>query len=227
MQVMFVCSVAIAPPPPPLPTPRSEVIALQRLYNSTGGSNWTSEQHGWWPWDFAADPCGTFPSLGYETGGWKGVCCGLGGCCVPGGSCKPAGHVTMVSLMSNNLVASSIPDVWAELPFLATANIGLNPALEGALPASLVALPNLMSLNLVGNGMSGTIPAAISDRTFPACSLLDLGGPDSPEHANRWRCPLPRVHAKDGECASYASCEQPPAEDSPITVERPRLAVLP
>ena len=33
--------------------------------------------------------------------------------------------------------------------------------------------------------------------------------------------------AKDGECASYASCEQPPAEDSPITVERPRLAVLP
>ncbi|MCH8247457.1 MAG: T9SS type A sorting domain-containing protein, partial [Bacteroidetes bacterium] len=126
-----------------------DLQALEALYNSTGGPDWTINTN----W-LSAEPLEN----------WFGVS-------------AVGGQVTELNLQSNNLTGS-LPaklDNLANLSFLDLAG----NQLSGAIPAELGNLTSLTSLALGGNQLTGTIPPELGNLaslTFLGLSVNQLTG---------------------------------------------------
>jgi len=127
--------------------------ALQDLYDSTDGPNWSiSNFFGTGiRWDFSnpdANPC-------IEE--WHGVRCSLDY------------HVIELILHGSNL-RGTIPSTIVQLSYIQILHLG-NNQLIGSIPSSISSLSNLLELQLSYNQLNGTIPSS-----FGASSLwyLDL-----------------------------------------------------
>ncbi|MEA3348992.1 MAG: sortase [Chloroflexota bacterium] len=113
--------------------PQNEREALEALYNSTNGDNWT-DNDGWMDPDISL--CD-----------WYGVTCS-------------AGHVTQLYLSSNEL-SGSIPPELGNLSNLRGLYLGGNK-LSGIIPPELGNLSDLSGLLLGQNNLSGPIPSELS-----------------------------------------------------------------
>ena len=113
--------------------PASECAALEALYNSTDGPNW-SRNDGWM---VSPTPCS-----------WYGVACS-------------GGHVTQLSLISNRLTGN-IPPALSNLPQLERLWLFENQ-LNGNIPVELGSITSLQSLNLEGNQLTGNIPSELGN----------------------------------------------------------------
>jgi hypothetical protein len=112
--------------------PPSEWQALALLYNATGGTAWTTNTG----WDFS----GSGPN-GSECG-WYGI------------TCDTTPHITEIDLQNNNLTGA-LPDLSAFSQLTLLNVIGGN--LTGQLPQSLRNLPNLTSVDVSVNDLSGDL----------------------------------------------------------------------
>ena len=110
--------------------------ALEALYNSTGGANWTNRTN--WLSDRPLDE-------------WHGV------------TINANGRVTGLGLEQNKL-NGSIPAEMGNLKALQRLSLFENQ-LKGAPPASLADLTDLKTLWLAGNQFSGPLPSWLSDLT--------------------------------------------------------------
>ena len=85
------------------------------------------------------------------------------------GGTVPDAIGTLVQLrmlnLGNNLLTGSVPDIFSALTSL--TNLGLrNNSLQGPLPwPALLAMPNLVWVDLSYNRLSGSIPAAVGNMT--------------------------------------------------------------
>lgn len=113
-------------------------IALEALYNSTAGANWTNNTN----W-LVGDPC---------LDNWYGVVCDASNT-----------NVTELNLGNNNLIGN-LPAQIGQLIQLTRLNLYANQ-LSGALPVELGSLTNLISLALYNNDFSGTIPVELGNLT--------------------------------------------------------------
>ena len=110
----------------------SELAALMALYDSTGGSSWTSSES----W-----------LTGRPLGEWRGV------------EVDDHGRVTSLNLSDNDLTGA-IPEELGSLANLTWLWLGYN-ALTGPIPVELGGLANLTKLWLSGNDLTGPIPAQL------------------------------------------------------------------
>jgi len=110
-------------------------IALVNLYDSAGGTKWTTKTN----W-LTTKPVST----------WYGLT-------------ETAGRVTEISLYENNLTGS-ITATLGNLAALQVLDLQIN-SLTGAMPASLGNLSNLEFLALNGNLITGSIPATFGNLT--------------------------------------------------------------
>ena len=115
--------------------PVSECDALTTLYNSTGGSGWTNSEY----WFNSGRPAM-----------WYGVT-------------VSEGHVTDISLYSNNLTGA-FPANLDDLSKLQIVNLGRNQ-LTGLIPPELGNLANLQALYLYRNQLTGEIPPELGNLT--------------------------------------------------------------
>jgi Leucine-rich repeat (LRR) protein len=137
--------------------PRSECRALEALYNSTDGDNW-SNHSGWLETN---TPCS-----------WSGVTCS-------------GAHVRSLSLYQNQL-SGPIPAELGNLANLTILSLSSNE-LSGLIPAELGNLANLTSLYLYSNELSGPIPAELgnlANLTDLWLSSNQLSGPIPAELGN-------------------------------------------
>ena len=122
----------------PTPTPVSSLdtdkVALQTLYNTTDGDNWTDNTG----WDF------TQPL----TSSWHGVT-------------VSDVRVTRLDLDQNSL-SGSIPSALGDIDALEHLDLK-NNSLSGSIPSELGDLSNLNWLDLYGNSLSGSIPSELTD----------------------------------------------------------------
>ncbi|MEN8240539.1 MAG: hypothetical protein ABFS17_01360 [Chloroflexota bacterium] len=120
----------------------NECLALIALYTSTNDLStpnaWINESG----WLLDANPCT-----------WFGVTC-------------DSGHLTGLSLVSNNLSGPLPPEI-GDFPYLATLELDDN-ALNGSVPPALKKLANLTHLDLSGNAFTGSLPQRLGN-----LSLLD------------------------------------------------------
>ena len=144
-------------------TPVSERLALEEIYNSTAGPNWTVSMHyrSQTPW-LVGDPC---------VEKWRGVQCNseksvvslsLGSFGLRGTLPPSIGNLTGLStltLVSNGL-EGTIP---TEVGYLSRLlNLGMsNNLLNGSIPAQLGNLKSLQSLQLANNSLTGTIASEV------------------------------------------------------------------
>jgi Leucine-rich repeat (LRR) protein len=115
----------------PLETTDFEI--LKKIYNSTGGVNWTNK------WDITTN------NLHQKS--WFGV--GI-----------KDGRVISLNLANNNLVGT-IPLEISGLAQLKNLNLS-NNEISGSIPSTINLLSNLEQLNLDFNSLSGTIPLTVS-----------------------------------------------------------------
>ena len=108
--------------------PPAECLALQAIYNNTGGPNWTTRTR-WLTSD--------------EPSSWYGVT-------------VSAGHISGLNL-SNVHLKGSIPPQLASLTQLQTLDLSSNQ-LTGAIPPELGSLANLETLDLGSNPLISTLP---------------------------------------------------------------------
>jgi hypothetical protein len=113
--------------------PTSECNALQYLYDTTNGPNWT-HQDGWF---HTTTPCT-----------WYGIICNNG-------------HVFLLGL-SNNGLSGTFPPVLDALTALASLDLSGNQ-LSGSLPPGLGNLSALQSLNVSANQLGGSIPTTFGN----------------------------------------------------------------
>ncbi|MFN2303162.1 MAG: leucine-rich repeat domain-containing protein [Anaerolineales bacterium] len=113
--------------------PATECEALEAVFNSMGGENWTNNE-GWGEW---LDVCN-----------WSSVDC-------------YDGHVTTLDLQNNNLVGSIPPQI-SNLQNLRVLDLAGNQ-LTGLIPTNLGQLSQLQYLMLRGNHLSGQIPPSIGE----------------------------------------------------------------
>lgn len=128
--------------------PAAQCQALEALYNSTDGPNWTNNSD----WLVTETPCS-----------WYGVTC-------------KAGHVSGLSLYNNNL-SGSLPPELGDLANLESLDLSYN-AIQGAIPAQLGNLASLQYLYLGHNQLTGTpegwaVPAALGDLGSLITASLD------------------------------------------------------
>ena len=120
----------------------AERAALVALYNSTDGPNWSNNSN----W------LGTDPVCS-----WNGV------------TCNTTGHVTVLSLISNQLIGSIPPELenLTSLISLNLSNVSFRPSnqLSGSIPPELGNLTNLYRLDLSRNQLSGNIPPELGGLT--------------------------------------------------------------
>ncbi len=177
---LLVCAFLIAPAvagatPPAEPgagctgvvqIPMAECQALESLYNSTAGPQWTDKTG----WLVTNTPCS-----------WYGVTC-------------QAGHVTTLDLQDNlltgslpsqlsnltnlqhllllrNKLAGAIPTSLGSLAQLQELSLSQN-LLTGGIPTQLANLAQLQYLSLSNNMLTGTIPAQLGN--LPALQILDV-----------------------------------------------------
>jgi len=130
--------------------PKAECQALEALYNSTNGANWTNNTG----WLQTTTPCS-----------WHGVTC-------------ESGHVTKLVMYSNNLTGT-IPHEIGNLPNLTNLIFDTNN-LSGDIPDEIQHLHNLGRLDLGNNDFTGTIPAWVStlvNLRFLRFTLNKMTGP--------------------------------------------------
>eukprot|EP01038_Epipyxis_sp_PR26KG_P004695 gene4695-6593_t len=126
--------------------PNTELKALQSLFESTSGYNWTWDGDGC-KWNFtvpnngAVNPC-SCP--------WEGIQC----------TTSYPISIDSLSLDSNNL-DGTIPITIGNLTALRTLTISNNPKLVGSIPKELGNISSLNSLTLTYNNLNGTIPHEI------------------------------------------------------------------
>lgn len=142
---LLACALLITPlaasaAPPTEPTdgctgvvqiPLSECQALETLYNSTAGPQWTDKSG----WLVTTTPCS-----------WYGVTC-------------QSGHVTELDLQDNNL-NGSLPSQLADLTSLERLLL-LRNDLAGSIPTSLGSFGQLQELDLSENDLTGGIPSQL------------------------------------------------------------------
>lgn len=117
------------------PPPSAEVLALQELYNTTGGAQWINK------WDSSlSNPC---------LGSYGVTCDDISNIC----------HVTQLSLSSNNLVGT-LPSSLGSLSQLRSLQLN-NNTITGELPTSVWSLENILTVDLSQNSMSGQISSSI------------------------------------------------------------------
>ena len=125
--------------------PGSECRALEALYQSTGGAQWTNNSG----WLSSTAVCGA----------WRGVTC-------------RDGHVTGLTLIGNNL-DGPLPAEIGELAALDSLDLTGNH-LSGSIPPAIGALSSLSDLSLGGNLLEGSIPGEIGGlRALVALDLGD------------------------------------------------------
>jgi Leucine-rich repeat (LRR) protein len=112
--------------------PASDRLALEALFKSTGGADWT-EKEGW--------------MMGAELGDWHGV------------TVDAEGRVIKLELRDNGL-AGPLPSDMQQLSALELLDLADN-ALTGPIPAELGQLGGLTELSLSFNQLSGPIPAEL------------------------------------------------------------------
>ncbi|KQX15083.1 PKD domain-containing protein [Flavobacterium sp. Root420] len=115
----------------------TEKAALQALYNSTNGPNWTNKNG----WDFST-PVTTWDG----NAGWYGIT-------------VTNGTVTGISLGQNNLVGTISPEI-GKLLNLEFLSLGINQ-LSGSIPAEIGKLSKLTSLYLYHNELNNSIPVEV------------------------------------------------------------------
>ena len=115
-------------------TASSDRVALEALYDATGGSGWTNSTN----WKTSA-----------PLGDWYGV------------TSDASGRVTELRLSDNGL-AGSIPSTFGGLVKLGWLDLNSNE-LTGPIPSALESLANLYFLDLSRNELSGSIPAWLGD----------------------------------------------------------------
>ena len=113
--------------------PQAEVDALEAIYNSTDGGNWTDNTD----WLSAEDPCS-----------WYGVTCS-------------GGHVTVLDLSFNRL-QGTLPSQIGDLSGLEWLYLSGNQ-LEGSIPPEIGNLTALVLLEITGNQFTGVIPSSIGN----------------------------------------------------------------
>ena len=118
-----------------------ELTALQALYTSTGGPNWTSRTN--WPTTLTPWPA-TLSSVNFAT--WFGIT-------------VVNGDVTAVQLSSNHLVGT-LPVELGKLTQLRTLRLHDN-ALGGGLPDELGQVARLQTLDLSANQFTGDFPPVV------------------------------------------------------------------
>jgi Leucine-rich repeat (LRR) protein len=129
--------------------PQSECKALQDLYNSTNGPNWTNKTD----WLQTITPCS-----------WYGITC-------------TAGHVSKVLMFKNNLVGS-IPSTIDNLSNLTAISFSTNQ-LSGSIPSTIGNLSNLTTINFSLNQLTGNIPpemGSLSQLTILGLGTNQLSG---------------------------------------------------
>ena len=172
--------------------PEIECRALEALYHSTDGPNWT-DNSGWLDstavcteWHGVACAAGQVRRLSLVANNLRGPLPGeigdlsalthldLTGNLLNGAIPPALGRLTTLSDLSlgGNQFEGQIPTELGQLPELAALDLGDN-RLSGAIPAQLGSLPGLsVMLYLDGNQLEGPIPAAVCDLS-PALSSLD------------------------------------------------------
>ena len=115
--------------------PMAECQALETLYNSTAGPQWTDKAG----WLVTTTPCS-----------WYGVTC-------------QAGHVTTLDLQ-DNLLTGALPGQLSDLTYLQHLLL-LRNKLSGAIPTSLGSLAQLQELSLSQNLLTGGIPTQLANLT--------------------------------------------------------------
>ena len=113
--------------------PAGECRALETLYRSTDGTNWTNHAG----WLESNSPCT-----------WAGVLCNNG-------------HVIAINLPQNGLKGPLSADL-GNLPELIVANLS-NNRLTGTIPFELGNLGKLQTLDLYGNQLSGQVPFTLGN----------------------------------------------------------------
>ena len=125
------------------PNPKQALLAL---YNNTNGPNWYTTCR--YSWDTHRD-----------LDSWERV------------STDSNGRITSLNLRSCGL-DGSIPAAIGNLTHLTSLNISNNSGLTGAIPGTVGNLTRLHTLKLYNNGLSGGIPAGLSDATGLSSLLL-------------------------------------------------------
>lgn len=125
--------------------PSAERVALEELYNATGGPAWFNNL-GW----LQGEPC---PLQGAST--WVGVTCSLG-------------RVSALSVSNNNLVGTLPAGLFNGLPQLTSLSIGGNVGLIGPLSPSLANLTKLTSLQAQSSRFSTSLPELLSMLAAPS-----------------------------------------------------------
>ena len=123
--------------------PLAECEALEAVFNSTQGRNWTTKTN----WLQTETPCS-----------WYGVTC-------------EAGHVSQLSLSSNRL-NGQLPAEIGNLTSLTALYLGGNQ-LSGSIPAEIGNLTHLTDLYLFYNQLNGSIPPEIGTLMSLASLHLD------------------------------------------------------
>ncbi|MBO1351939.1 MAG: leucine-rich repeat domain-containing protein [Hormoscilla sp. GUM202] len=126
-----------------------DYAALNALYNSTGGDNWTNNTG----WDFSSE---TPPSANVVSR-WHGVT-------------VVRSRVTKIELDDNNL-NGTLPSELGSLSNLQTLDLEDN-SLSGTIPSELGDLTNLLELDLEDSSLSGEIPSWLGSLTN--LQILDL-----------------------------------------------------
>ena len=139
----------ITPPPPGGGTfcdkvttvVKGDCNALVSLYNSTGGSQWTSKAG----WMVSTNPCN-----------WAGVACNAG---------KRVTQLILNGEASNpGNLTGSLPAALGNLTGLQVIDLASNE-IGGTIPPALGNLKNLLALDLSGNFLTGTIPNSLGGLT--------------------------------------------------------------
>ena len=134
-------------------TDRAVLIAL---YNATAGDAWT-DNSGWKAEPLHAD--------GFALPGTEGSWFGIG---------VSSGHVTVISLATNNL-SGTLPPALGDLVHLTQLNLHANH-LSGALPPEMENLTVLTLLHLDCNQLCGIIPASLTGLTALADTNIAYNG---------------------------------------------------
>lgn len=116
--------------------PSPDRPALARLYEATGGPEWTDDTN--WLTDA-------------PVGEWHGI------------TADSKGRVVKLDLYDNNL-GGTIPMELGQLTYIEDLNFNSN-GISGEIPAAIGQLENLVILNLSNNDLSGGIPATIGQLT--------------------------------------------------------------
>ncbi|KAJ3301036.1 hypothetical protein HDU76_005882, partial [Blyttiomyces sp. JEL0837] len=147
----------------------SDCNVLLDFWHSTNGNLWT-DNVGW-------------GNITIEAGGGWGCCAyansvGADGVVQNGGGglfgvvCDSMGRVNSLSFGPNNLVGT-LPSSISNLDKLKILNISGNPGLSGTIPNGVFSMPNLQTLVLSQNNLSGILTYALSNLTAPL-DTLDL-----------------------------------------------------